>query len=232
MIFIRKSSDRGHLNHGWLDTYHTFSFGDYHDPNFMGFHSLRVINEDKVAGGQGFPPHSHHDMEIITYILSGAIEHRDSMGNKETLRAGEIQRMSAGTGVTHSEYNPLPNEELHLLQIWIIPEKRGIKPGYEQVKLENSQLENKAALIVTPQPKNSQLKIHQDADIYASRLIKGFTLKQNIPHGKAVWIQVAKGSLSIESQIAQSGDGIAIEQENKFELAAKENSEVLIFELN
>lgn len=232
MISIRKSSDRGHLNHGWLDTYHTFSFGDYYDPNFMGFHSLRVINEDKVAGGQGFPPHSHRDMEIITYILSGAIEHEDSMGNKEILRAGEIQRMSAGTGVTHSEYNPHPVEELHLLQIWIIPEKRGIKPGYEQVKLEGFRLENKAALIVTSRPNNSQLKIHQDANIYASRLNKGFTLKHNIPSGKAVWIQVAKGTLSFGNQTVYGGDGIAIEQESKFELTAKDNSEALIFELN
>src|SRR5713101_4242056 len=167
MMRIRKANERGHANHGWLDTYHTFSFADYHDPEYMGFRSLRVINEDRVAPGQGFGTHPHRDMEIITYILEGSLEHKDSMGNGSVIRPGDVQRMSAGTGVTHSEYNPSKTETLHLLQIWILPDRRGHTPGYEQKEIGGAEKRGQLRLIASPDGRDGSVSIHQDARLYA-----------------------------------------------------------------
>ena len=223
MIQIRKSKDRGYFNHGWLETYHTFSFADYHDPAHMHFRTLRVINEDRVAPGQGFPDHSHQDMEIITVILEGKIQHRDSMGNQTIIAPGEVQRMSAGTGVTHSEFNPSPTEPLHLLQIWILPEKKGLAPGYEQHAFSRAERLNRFCL--------AAIKIHQDVDLYTSLLEEGkeeeFLLRKN----RYAWIQIAGGSVEMNGQILKAGDGAAISDETRLKMKALSSAEFLLFDL-
>jgi hypothetical protein len=198
MITVRKAKDRGHADHGWLDSFHTFSFADYYDPRQMGFRALRVINEDRVAAGMGFGTHPHRDMEIVSYVLSGAIQHRDSLGNGEVLRPGEVQRMTAGTGVTHSEFNPSKSEPLHFFQIWIQPNRRGLTPGYEQKPFPAEERRGKLRLVVDPDGHDGALRIHQDARIYASLLQAGESVAHPLAAGRGAWVQVARGALEID----------------------------------
>src|ERR1041385_56490 len=213
MITIRQSDERGHLNHGWLDTYHTFSFDQYYDPAHMHFRSLRVINEDRVAAGRGFPTHSHRDMEIITYILSGALEHRDSMGNGSVIKPGDVQRMTAGTGVAHSEFNPDPSEPVHLLQIWILPNARNLTPGYEQKFFAADERQRRLRLIASPDGAEGAVTINQDARVYASLLPQGTSIEHELAANRHAWLQVARGSLDLNGTRLQPGDGAAINSE-------------------
>ncbi|MEP6742832.1 MAG: pirin family protein [bacterium] len=231
MIRIRKAEDRGHFDFGWLDTYHTFSFGDYYDPSHMAFRSLRVINEDVVAPGRGFPTHSHRDMEIVTYILKGALEHRDSMGSGSIIRRGDAQRMSAGTGVRHSEANPSKEEPVHLLQIWILPEREGQQPEYEEKKFADEEKRNRLRLIVSPDAAEGAVRIHQDAKIYASVLDEGKSVSHKIATGRHAWLQVAGGAVELNSTSLKHGDGAAESQENELSIVAGKPSEVLLFDL-
>ncbi len=231
MITVRKSSDRGHANHGWLDTYHTFSFANYYDPDYMGFRSLRVINEDRVQPGAGFGTHPHHDMEIITYVLEGALEHKDSMGNGSVMRPGDVQRMSAGTGVTHSEYNHSAEESVHLLQIWIMPNRRGVEPGYEQKSYSREERTNTLRLIASPDGRDGSVAIHQDAELYGTVLEKGQSVSHNLASERYGWVQVARGKVSINGTELEQGDGAAISGEEHLEIVGNEMAEVLLFDL-
>jgi len=232
MITVRKSRDRGHFDHGWLETYHTFSFADYYDPNHMAFRTLRVINEDTVKPGEGFPTHSHRDMEIITFILEGALEHKDSMSNTSVIRPGEIQRMTAGSGVTHSEFNPSKKELVHLLQIWIFPSQKGLEPSYEQQVIEPQKKTNRLALIASPDGRNGSVTVHQDALVYAASLGKDKSLTYKPDSGRGAWIQVAKGGLLMNNQKLSAGDGAAIENEASLQISSPGNSEFLLFDLS
>ena len=231
MIQIRRGNERGHANHGWLDTYHTFSFDTYYDPRFMGFRHLRVINEDRVAPGRGFPTHPHRDMEIITYILEGALQHRDSMGTGSVIRPGEVQRMSAGTGVTHSEQNASTTDPVHLLQIWILPEKKGITPGYEQTKFERQELEGRLTVVGSNSPAGHAVTIHQDVQLYASILPAGKSVTHTLAPDRHAWLQVARGTADLNGQAIAAGDGAAITQEAAVTITAKDDAEVLLFDL-
>ena len=231
MIILRKSEDRGHFDFGWLNTYHTFSFGDYHDPQHMEFRSLRVINEDRVKPGQGFPTHFHKDMEIITYLLSGALEHRDSLGNGSVIRPGEVQRMSAGTGVTHSEYNPSMTKSAHLLQIWIFPDQKGTKPGYEQKEFSQKKKEGQLRLIASRDGREGSVTIHQKSEIYAALLNSGQQVEHTIHPGHSAWIQVARGKILLGDQPLRAGDGAAISDEKSLTIATEEKTELLLFDL-
>src|SRR6478609_9690677 len=201
MIQIRNRHERGHANYGWLDTSHTFSFDQYHDPRFMGFRSLRVINEDWVQGGHGFPMHPHRDMEIITYVLDGALEHKDSMGNASTIRPGDGQRMSAGTGVHHSEANASKTEPAHLLQIWILPDRRGHEPGYEQKAFPEGEKRGRLRLIASPDGADGSVTIHQDAKLFVSLLSPGQQLEHELAPGRFGWLQVAKGAVELNGNL-------------------------------
>jgi len=231
MITIRKSAERGHIDHGWLDTYHTFSFDKYYDRRHMSFGSLRVINEDRVAAGHGFPTHSHRDMEIITYILEGGLAHQDSMGNGSIIKPGEVQRMTAGTGVAHSEANPSADEAVHLLQIWIMPNERGLTPGYEQKFFSDESKQGKLALIASRDGREGSVTINQAADVYASKLDAG----QNVTHAtggdRKVWIQVARGSVRVNDVDLQQGDGAALTDETTVIVEGKEPAEILLFDM-
>lgn len=229
MINIRSSEERGKQNLGWLKTQFSFSFADYHDPKFMGYKSLRVINEDFVAPGQGFGMHPHRDMEIITYIISGEIEHTDNMGNKEVINAGEIQQMSAGTGIYHAEANPSPNQELHLLQIWLIPNKKSVKPYYAKKKISKNR--NELNLLISPEAKDGTLKIHQDAKIFVGVYDQGQQLSIPVTTDRAYWLQMISGSLNINNQKLIKGDGAAVEHEKVLNISFEENSEFLLFDL-
>jgi len=229
MITVRKASDRGHFDHGWLDTYHTFSFADYHDPRFMGFRALRVINDDRVAPGRGFGAHGHRDMEIVTVVLSGALGHRDSMGNGSIILPGEVQRMSAGTGVVHSEMNPRDDEWVHLLQIWILPERPNITPSYEQKKFSDDERTNRLRLVASPDAREGSVKIHQDASIYVSTLSSG-TVTHSFAPNRYGWIHVATGEVEVGGVRLGAGDGAAVEEER--EVTIQGNGEVLVFDLN
>lgn len=231
MIKVRKAASRGHFDFGWLNTYHTFSFGDYYDPSHMAFRSLRVINEDIVAPGRGFPRHGHRDMEIFTYIIEGALQHRDSMGNGSIIRPGDVQRMSAGTGVTHSEANPSSDDRVHLLQIWILPAKEGIEPDYEEKKFPREEKLNRLRLIISPEGSEGAVKINQDARVYASVLDAGQEVSQQLASGRHAWLQVAAGSVSINDTELQQGDGAAVSDESGLKIAAREPSEILLFDL-
>ncbi len=222
MITIRKSQDRGHVQHGWLDSYHSFSFADYYDPQWMGFRSLRVINEDRVAPSQGFGSHPHRDMEIITYVLSGQVKHKDSMGHEGIIKAGEIQKMSAGTGVVHSEFNASAKEEVHLLQIWITPDTKNLKPVYEQNLLPVDQHNSLFAFPIT---------IHQDAEVFRGRLSKGYDLSYEPKKGKGIWVQMVTGNMSLNKQVLETGDAAVVEEETHLEFSGKNNCEFLLFEL-
>ena len=231
MITIRKSEDRGHLNYGWLDTYHTFSFDQYYDPAHMHFRSLRVINEDRVAPAKGFPTHSHRDMEIITYILSGSLEHRDSMGNGSVIRPGDVQRMTAGTGVAHSEFNPDPSEPVHLLQIWIMPNARNLTPGYEQKFFSEEERQNKLRLIASPEGSDGSVKINQDAQVYASIMEPATKLTHVLKENRQAWLQVVRGTVSVNEVEVSQGDGAAINREDNLAISATDRAELLLFDL-
>jgi hypothetical protein len=231
MMLVRKAQERGHFNHGWLDTRHSFSFADYYDPRFMGFRHLRVINEDVVAPGEGFPTHPHRDMEILTYILEGALEHKDSMGNGSVIRPGEVQRMSAGTGVTHSEANPSDTEPVHLLQIWLLPERGGLAPGYEQISLPAEALEGKLALVGSRTGREGSVTIHQDVDLYAGRLPAGTAVSLTLRPGRHAWLQVARGEIEANGHTLQAGDGAALSEEPRLDVRASAPAEVLVFDL-
>lgn len=231
MITIRPSSERGHLNFGWLDTYHTFSFGHYHDAKHMGFRSLRVINDDKVAPGEGFGTHPHSDMEIITYVLEGTIAHKDSMGNGSAIRPGEVQRMTAGSGVKHSEYNASKSDELHLLQIWILPREQGLKPGYELKSFASALTPGRLVLVASDDARDGSVLIHQDAALYIAKLDPGDTISYSLKPGRASWVQVARGAITLNATKLAVGDGAAIEDESELTLKADEPSEVLLFDL-
>ncbi len=230
MMYVRKANERGHFDLGWLDTYHTFSFDQYYDPQFMGFRSLRVINEDRVRGGGGFPTHPHRDMEIVTYVLEGALEHRDSMGNGSVIRPGEVQRMSAGTGITHSERNPSPSEPVHLLQIWIRPEQRGLDPSYEQKNYPAEEKRGRLRLIASRDGREGSVRIHQDADVYAA-LLNGEELLFPLRAGRGAWVQVARGTVAVNGQDVGPGDGVAIAEEDMVSLGLGKEAEILLFDL-
>jgi hypothetical protein len=231
MITIRKSAARGHFDHGWLDTYHTFSFDQYHDPAHVHFRSLRVINEDRVAAAHGFPMHAHRDMEIITYILSGELEHRDSMGNGSVIRPGDVQRMTAGTGVRHSEFNPSRTAACHLLQIWILPNARNLTPGYEQKFFGDRDRKGKLRLIASADGRQGSVTINQDARVYASLLDGGESITHQLTEHRHAWLQLARGTVSINGENLQAGDGAAITDESEITIAAEEKSELLLFDL-
>jgi hypothetical protein len=231
MILIRKSSDRGHFDHGWLNTYHTFSFADYHDPKWMGFRTLRVINEDVVKPQEGFPTHAHRDMEIVTYVLEGALQHKDSMGNGSVIVPGEVQRMSAGKGVTHSEYNHSKVDPVHLLQIWILTEKNGIEPGYEQKAFGDEEKKGKLRLIASHDGRDGSVTIHQDTDLYASILKPGEKVSLSLRPGRHAWVQVARGEAAVNGQKLEQGDGAALSDEKSVKLEGKQDAEILVFDL-
>jgi redox-sensitive bicupin YhaK (pirin superfamily) len=231
MINIRHSEERGGGNHGWLKTHHTFSFDQFYDPRWMGFRSLRVINEDSVAGGQGFPAHPHRDMEIITYILEGGIEHKDSLGTSSIIRPGDGQRMSAGRGIRHSEINPSPTEAAHLLQIWIMPDKTGHEPSYEQKTFPEEEKRGKLRLIASPDGKDGSVTIHQDAKLYVSLLSPGQEVKHDLGKGRHAWLQIARGSVELHGQKLVQGDGAAISEEKALSIKGAEDAEVLLFDL-
>ena len=231
VVRLRKAAERGHFDHGWLDTHHTFSFAEYMDPRFMGFRTLRVINEDVVEAAAGFPTHSHRDMEIITYVLEGAVEHKDSMGNHGQVLPGDVQRMSAGTGVTHSEYNPLKDKPLHLLQIWILPEKKGMKPSYEQKSFSKSLEDGRLVLAASREGRDGSVTVGQDVDVWAARVKPGAQLSLPLEAGRHAWVQVAKGLISVNGQNLSTSDGLAVSEASKLELQAKSGAEFLIFNL-
>lgn len=231
MIKIRKAKDRGHFNFGWLDTYHMFSFGDYYDPSFIGFRDLRVINEDFVHAGRGFPTHSHRDMEIITYILEGALEHRDSMGNGSVIRPGDVQRMTAGTGVSHSEANPSTEDSVHLLQIWIMPQKQGLKPGYEQKFFSDDQKQGSLCLIASADGRDGSVTVHQDVSVYGAVLDNGQALKYQLAPNRHAWIQVARGGVVVNSETLDQGDGAAVSGESELVIGVRQPAEFLLFDL-
>lgn len=231
MITIRKANERGHFNHGWLNTYHTFSFDQYYDPRYMGFRVLRVINEDFVAGGRGFPMHAHRDMEIITYILEGALQHEDSMGNGSIIRPGDVQRMTAGTGVRHSEKNPSPTEPVHLLQIWILPHTVGLDPSYEQKAFSEKERHNKLRLIASDDGREGSVLIHQDVSLYASIIDEGASVTYSTAETRYGWLQVARGAVDVNGERAEQGDGAVIVGESKLEIVGHQPAEVLLFDL-
>ncbi|MEP2776642.1 MAG: pirin family protein [Luteolibacter sp.] len=228
---VRKSEDRGHANHGWLDSYHSFSFANYYDPEHMGFRSLRVINQDKVAPGAGFPTHPHRDMEIFSYVLSGAIAHKDSMGNGSELQPGQIQLMSAGTGVTHSEFNPSKTDPLHLLQIWIQPRSQGLTPSYTEWH-PTAETQNPAkVLVISPDGREGSATIHQDADVFRLRLKAGEIISHDLREGRGLWLQLISGSLKTADLVIEAGDAISSELAGEIEFAATSDAEALLFDL-
>ena len=228
MIQVRRSEERGRNKLSWLDTHFTFSFDEYYDPEHVQFRSLRVLNEDIVAPGGGFPTHPHRDMEILTWILDGAIEHRDNAGGSGVIRPGELQHMSAGTGVMHSEFNPSRKDPAHLLQIWITPERKGLKPEYEQLSFPDAELRNKFSLVAGPE---APVTIHQDANLYIARLDKGVEAKQALQAGRHAWVQVSRGKVSLNGTDLRAGDGAAISGEKEIRAVATEPAEVLLFDL-
>jgi redox-sensitive bicupin YhaK (pirin superfamily) len=231
MLTIRRAQDRGHANHGWLDTRHTFSFAQYHDPEHMGFRGLRVINEDRVAPGRGFGTHPHRDMEIISYVLAGGLEHRDSMGNGSVIRPGEVQRMSAGTGVFHSEFNTSKTEPVRFMQIWILPARRGVEPSYEQRAFPAPERRNRLRLVVDPEGRDGALTINADARLYAGLLDAGAQLEHALPEGRHAWVQVARGRIEVEGSTLAAGDGAATSEAGILHITALEDAEILVFDL-
>jgi hypothetical protein len=231
MITIRKAKERGHADHGWLDTSHTFSFADYWDPRHMGWGPLRVINEDRVAPGRGFPTHAHRDMEIITYVLEGGLEHRDSLGTGSVIRPGDVQRMSAGTGVRHSEFNASKTEPVHFLQIWIEPARTGIAPGYEQKTFTEPERRGTLRLIAAADGRDGAVTIHQDAAVYATTLARGGRVEHTLAPRRLAWLQVARGTLLLNGERLEQGDGAAIDNERRLEIEALEPAEALVFDL-
>jgi redox-sensitive bicupin YhaK (pirin superfamily) len=231
MMKIRRANERGHASHGWLDTYHTFSFADYYDPEWAGFRSLRVINDDLVMPGMGFGTHPHRDMEIITYILSGALQHKDSMGNGRTIRPGELQYMAAGTGIQHSEFNPSKDEAVHLLQIWIQPDRKGVTPRYAEKSLKDAPA-GKLHLVTSKTGRDGSIPIHQDADLWLAKLEVGNRVAHNLAPGRNAWLHVADGEVSVNGERLAGGDAAAVSDETKLELKAEKPAQVLLFDLN
>ncbi len=232
MLILRKANDRGHFKNEWLDSYHSFSFGEYYDPKHMQYGDLRVINHDVIAGGSGFPTHGHKDMEIITYVVSGVLEHKDSMGNKEQIRPGEIQMMTAGTGVSHSEYNPDPKTPAEIIQIWILPAQRGLVPSYKQKLFSKKDKHNDLQLIVSPDGVKDSLKINQEAHLYAGIFDKDFHQLYKLKEGRGIWIQVVWGSLIVNKEVVDTGDGVAIENESEIHIdGGPQGAEFLLFEV-
>lgn len=231
MITIRHADERGRSQGDWLDSRHTFSFADYYDRQHMGFRTLRVINDDRVRASSGFGSHPHRDMEIITYVLEGELGHKDSLGNGSTIRPGEVQRMSAGTGVVHSEWNHSTSEPVHFLQIWILPERPGIAPSYEQRAFEPDELRDRLRLIASPDGRDRSVAIHQDAAIYAAKLSAGRSVSHDLGAERHAWVQVARGALTLNGVELGTGDGAALSQEKRIDLRAKEDAEVLVFDL-
>lgn len=233
MMLRRKSNDRGYAEFGgWLKSFHTFSFADYYDPKYMAFRHLRVINQDWIAKDSGFPLHPHRDMEIITYVLKGAVEHRDSLGNIGQIKAGEIQVMHAGTGIRHSEYNPSKTEDLQLFQVWIMPDTEGVAPGYTQQLFTREQKLNKLLLMASKDGRSDSQKIHQDVDLYSSVLEAGQQQEFKLRSGRGAWIQLAEGELEVNGQTLEAGDGLAVQEEDLLKITAKKETEFLLFDLN
>jgi hypothetical protein len=231
MITLRPAQERGHADHGWLDTHHTFSFSSYFDPRHMGFRHLRVINEDRVQGGEGFGTHPHRDMEIITYVLDGALEHRDSMGNGSVIRPGDVQRMSAGTGVTHSEFNHSSLEPVHFLQIWILPRQPGLTPSYEQRTFPIADRRGRLRLIAARDGRDGAVTVHQDVDLFASVLEPGEQVAHMLEPGRHAWLQVARGEVTLNGRPLNAGDGAAVSEEQRLDIDARQSAEVLLFDL-
>jgi len=231
MIKLRKADERGHADHGWLDSRHTFSFADYHDPAHMGFRALRVINEDRVAAGQGFGKHSHRDMEIISYVLEGGLEHKDSMGTGAVIRPGDVQRMSAGTGVTHSEYNASKREVVHFLQIWIIPDRRGLAPSYEQKTFSPQDKAGRLRLVASPDGREGSVTIHADAALYAGLFDAGQTAEYPIAAGRHAWIHAVRGKARVNGVELAAGDAVAVSEERTVRIEGIDAGEVLVFDL-
>jgi redox-sensitive bicupin YhaK (pirin superfamily) len=231
MIRVRRAAERGHFNHGWLDTFHTFSFGDYIDPAHMGFRALRVINDDRVQPGQGFGMHGHRDMEIVTYVLEGSLEHRDSLGNGSIIRAGELQRMTAGTGVRHSEFNPSDQDWVHLYQIWLFPERRGLQPSYEQRAVNREHGQGEFHLVASPDGAEDSLTIRQDARLYLASLLPGQAVTHSLAGGRAAWLQVLRGKVNGLGAELSAGDSVAVTDEKALTIQGTAPSEVLLFDL-
>ncbi|MDR3494765.1 MAG: pirin family protein [Ancalomicrobiaceae bacterium] len=230
-LAIRKSDDRGRADFGWLDSRHTFSFGHYYDPNHMGFGPLRVINDDRVAAGGGFPTHPHRDMEIISYVLDGGLEHKDSLGTGSVIRPGDVQRMTAGTGVRHSEFNASKADPVHFLQIWIVPEKDGLAPSYEQKTFPDADKRNRLRLIGSHDGRDGSVTIHQDVDLYAALLSDGASVTHEIVGGRGAWVQVARGSVKLNDTVLGEGDGVAIGTSGVLTLTGIDDTEVLLFDM-
>ncbi|HVX93994.1 MAG TPA: pirin family protein [Polyangia bacterium] len=231
MLTIRKAAERGHANHGWLDTHHTFSFADYYDPKHMGFGPLRVINDDTVAGGGGFPPHPHRDMEIISYVIEGALAHEDSMGNGSVIKPGDVQRMSAGRGVVHSEFNASPAEPVHFLQIWILPKGPGLPSGYEQKFFSDEDKRGKLRLVASSDGAEGSVRIQQDARLYASILEAGDEVSHTIPAQRKGWLHVVTGEAMVNGRMLEAGDGVAIDGEERLSISSATKGEVLLFDM-
>ena len=232
MIKTRQSEERGHANHGWLDSRHSFSFADYYDPQHIGFRSLRVINEDRVAGGAGFHTHPHRDMEIITYVLSGALQHRDSLGHSAVIKAGDVQRITAGTGIEHSEFNASSTEPVHFLQIWILPERRGLNPGYDQKSFGGELRSGQLQLVASKDGWDGAITINQDVDLFIGKLGAGDAITHTLKPKRHAWVQVAEGEVTVNGQLLQAGDGAAVSEETTLNLASAKPSQILLFDLS
>lgn len=231
MMIVRRSEDRGHARHGWLDSRHSFSFADYYDPDHMGFRALRVINEDHVAPGQGFGTHPHRDMEIISYVLEGSLEHKDSMGTGSVIRPGDVQRMSAGTGVRHSEYNASRSEDVHFLQIWIMPAKNGIQPSYEQKTFGEDEKKGRLRVVASPDGRDGSVTIHADAVVHAGLFGAGESADLTLGTGRHSWVQVARGKIRVNGEVLSAGDGAALTGETRISIEGVDGGEVIVFDL-
>lgn len=231
MIRIRKAESRGHAAHGWLDSWHTFSFANYYDPEYLGYSVLRVINDDLISPGGGFPMHAHQDMEIVTYVLEGALEHRDSLGNGSIIRPGDVQRMSAGTGIRHSEFNPSQTEPARLLQIWLLPQKLGVAPSYEQTRFDPAELQGCFRVVASPDGRDGSVHINQDTTLYASKLNQGETARLTLAPGRRAYLQVAQGEVELKGVVMRRGDGAEISQETEIALTGIHAAEILVFDL-
>ncbi len=231
MITLRKSTERGHVNFGWLDSHHTFSFGSYHDPNHMGFRALRVINEDRVSPGAGFDTHGHRDMEILTYVLEGQLEHQDNTGTGAVISPGEVQRMSAGTGILHSEFNASSTDPVHFLQIWLLPNQRGLSPSYEQRRFNRSEKPSQLHLIAASDGRDGVAVVHQDVELYAGILHTGDRISHRIQPNRHAWVQVARGEVNLNGICLTSGDGAAISDQTEISIEAVQDAEILLFDL-
>jgi quercetin 2,3-dioxygenase len=232
MITLRKSGERGHANFGWLESRHSFSFGQYHDPRHMGFGPLRVINDDRVVGGAGFGTHGHADMEIVTYVLEGGLAHRDSLGHGSTIKPGDVQRMSAGTGIEHSEYNASKTEPAHFLQIWILPERQGLAPSYEEKHFPEAERRNQLKLVAARQPSNGALTIHRDVAIYAALLDDGASVRHSLTPGRRAWLQIARGGAEVNGIALEEGDGLSAADETELRITGRGSAEFLLFDLD